>query len=116
MGVSSRCQERRSGRRSAGEDAQESDDIKGSFFTHHLVSALRGAADEDMDGRVVLEEAYRYTYNETLRASNRTPAAAFVCTLKAGRRFCQPCRWWYSSSRQPACWSGEKTTWRCRWT
>jgi hypothetical protein len=58
----------------ATEDAQESDEIRGSFFTHHLVSGLLGAADEDGDGAVVLEEAYRYAYQNTLRASSRTLA------------------------------------------
>jgi Caspase domain len=58
----------------ANEDAQESDDIKGSFFTHALASALLGAGDTDGDGRVMLEEAYRYAYESTLRASSRTLA------------------------------------------
>src|SRR5437762_5246577 len=58
----------------ADEDAQESDDIKGSFFTHALASALLGAGDADGDGRVTLEEAYRYAYESTLRASSRTLA------------------------------------------
>jgi len=58
----------------ADEDAQESDEIRGSFFTHALVSALLGAGDADGDGRVVLEEAYRYAYEGTLRASSRTLA------------------------------------------
>ena len=57
---------------SANEDAQESDALKGSFFTHHFVSALLGAADSDLDGRVTLEEAYRYTYDATLRSSSQT--------------------------------------------
>src|SRR5216684_1201361 len=56
---------------SASEDSQESDDIKGSFFTHALVSGLLGAADENGDGRVTLDEAYRYAYEATLRASSR---------------------------------------------
>jgi len=56
------------------EDAQESDEIKGSFFTHALASALMGAGDADGDGRVLLEEAYRYAYDSTLRASSRTLA------------------------------------------
>ncbi len=59
---------------SASEDSQESDDIKGSFFTHALVSGLLGAADENADGRVTLDEAYRYAYETTLRASSRTLA------------------------------------------
>lgn len=57
---------------SANEDAQESDALQGSFFTHYLVSGLMGAADEDADGQVVLEEAYRHAYTHTLRASSAT--------------------------------------------
>jgi len=57
---------------SANEDAQESDEIKGSFFTHALVSGLMGAADRDKNGVVVLEEAYRHAYDATVRASSRT--------------------------------------------
>ena len=59
---------------SASEDSQESDDIRGSFFTHALVSGLLGAADANGDGRVTLDEAYRYAYDTTLRASSRTLA------------------------------------------
>jgi hypothetical protein len=61
---------------SANEDAQESDELKGSFFTHYLASALVGAGDVDGDGHVVLDEAYRYAYENTLRASSRTLAGA----------------------------------------
>ncbi len=50
----------------ATEPAQETPRLKGSFFTHHLTAALRGAGDTDGNGRVTLEEAYRYTYNRTL--------------------------------------------------
>ena len=57
---------------SASEDAQESDELRGSFFTHALVSGLLGAADRDGDGAVVLDEAYRYAYEATLRATSRT--------------------------------------------
>jgi hypothetical protein len=49
-----------------GEESQESDEIRGSFFTHHLVSGLRGAADNDRNGSVTLGEAYRYAYARTL--------------------------------------------------
>ena len=59
---------------SASEDSQESDELKGSFFTHALLSGLLGAADENGDGRVTLDEAYRYAYETTLRASSRTLA------------------------------------------
>jgi hypothetical protein len=56
---------------SAGqEDAQESDELKGSFFTHYFVSALRGAADENRDGRITLSEAYAYTSERTLAATS----------------------------------------------
>jgi hypothetical protein len=56
----------------ANEDAQESDGLRGSFFTHFLVSGLVGAADADGDRRVTLSEAYAYAYEGTLRASSRT--------------------------------------------
>ena len=57
---------------SANEDAQESDALGGSFFTHYLVSGMRGAADRDGDGAVSLEEAYAYAYEHSLRESSRT--------------------------------------------
>lgn len=56
----------------AHEDAQESDQLQGSFFTHAFVSGLLGAADRDRDGRVVLEEAYQHAYEGTLRATSST--------------------------------------------
>ena len=57
---------------SASESAQESDALRGSFFTHYLVSGLLGAADRDGNGDVTLGEAYQYAYENTLRASSRT--------------------------------------------
>ena len=56
----------------SAEDAQESDELQSSFFTHALVTGLLGAADADRDGNVVLDEAYRYAYGATLRATSRT--------------------------------------------
>jgi len=56
----------------ADEDAQESDELRGSFFTHYFVSGLRGAADRNGNGAISLEEAYDYAYQHTLRASSRT--------------------------------------------
>ncbi len=56
------------------EVAQESDQIKGSFFTHYLVSGLRGGADFDLDGRVTLNEAYTFAFDETLKRTERTYA------------------------------------------
>ncbi|MDR1248384.1 MAG: caspase family protein [Treponema sp.] len=50
----------------ASETSQESDAIKSSYFTHSLLAGLRGAADTVGDGRVTLNEVYRYAYDETL--------------------------------------------------
>ena len=58
----------------AGENAYESEKMRSSFFSHHFLSGLRGAADRDRDGRVSLDEVYRYAYRETLRSSGRTAA------------------------------------------
>lgn len=57
-----------------GEAAQESAAIGGSFFTHHLEVALRGAGDADGDGRVTLAEAFRYTATRTLAGTASTKA------------------------------------------
>jgi hypothetical protein len=53
----------------ADELALESREIRGSYFTHHLVSGLRGAADASGDGRVTLSEAYRYAFDHTVSAT-----------------------------------------------
>jgi hypothetical protein len=53
------------GSSAADELSQESDEIGGSYFTHFLVSGLRGAADADSDGRVTLGELYAHLYRET---------------------------------------------------
>jgi hypothetical protein len=50
----------------ANEVAQESDRIRASYFTHYLVSGLRGAADLSGDGRITLHEAYQFAFSETL--------------------------------------------------
>jgi len=50
----------------AGEDAQESDSLGASFFTHHFVSALLGAADLDRDGQVTVDEAFAYAADRTV--------------------------------------------------
>ena len=57
---------------SAWEDSHESERLRGSFFTHHFLTALRGAADQDKDSTVTLNEAYSYSYRQTLRSSGRT--------------------------------------------
>lgn len=56
----------------ADEAAQESDRIGGSFFTHHLVSGMRGAADATGDRIVTLNEAYEYAFRETLRHTQKS--------------------------------------------
>jgi len=60
----------------ASEQSQESDALLGSFFTHFLVSGLRGAADMDADQRVTLVEAFRYAYTRTLRQTATKTAVA----------------------------------------
>lgn len=59
-----------------GEAAQESAAIGGSFFTHHLETALRGAGDADGDGLVTMAEAFRYTSSATVSATLGTQAGA----------------------------------------
>jgi len=56
----------------ADEASLESREIAGSFFTHHLISGLRGAADTSGDGLVTLAEAYQYAYAHTLRTTGET--------------------------------------------
>jgi hypothetical protein len=51
---------------SSDEASQESDRLAGSYFTHYLISGLRGAADTSRDGRITLNEAYQFAFNETL--------------------------------------------------
>jgi hypothetical protein len=67
---------------SAQELSQESDELKGSYFTHHLVTALRGAGDIDGDGRVSLDEAYQYAYRHTLASTARTQVGQQHVTLE----------------------------------
>lgn len=52
--------------------SQESDFLRSSYFTHHFLVGLRGAADDNRDGAVSLDEAYRYTYHQTLMATAAT--------------------------------------------
>ena len=56
------------------EASQESDRIRGGYFTHALLSGLRGAADMTGDGRVTINEAYQFAFNETLRSTQNTIA------------------------------------------
>jgi hypothetical protein len=61
---------------SADEAAQESDRVGAAFFTHYLLSGLRGAADANHDQRVTLNEAYQFAYNETLQRTETSRAGA----------------------------------------
>lgn len=58
------------------ESAQESDRLKGSFFTHAFISGLRGAADVTGDRRVTLNEAYQFAFRETLERTQKTRGGA----------------------------------------
>ena len=58
------------------ESSQESDKLRGSFFTHSLVSGLRGAGDLSGDGKVTLSEAYQFAFNETLQRTEKTMGGA----------------------------------------
>jgi hypothetical protein len=51
--------------------AQESESLRGGFFTHYLLSGMRGAADTD-DGVVALDELYRYTFDRVVEVTGRT--------------------------------------------
>ena len=56
----------------AEESALESKELGGSFFSHHLVSGLRGAADSTGDGRVTLAEVYQYAFTRTVSSTADT--------------------------------------------
>lgn len=56
------------------EAAQESERLKGSFFTQALVAGLRGAADSTRDGKVTLHEAYQFAFHNTLDQTRQTAA------------------------------------------
>src|SRR6185503_7024142 len=58
------------------EDSQESDQIGGSYFSHHLTSGLLGGADKSGDGRVTLSEAYAYAYDRTVADTADSTAGA----------------------------------------
>jgi hypothetical protein len=53
------------------ENAHEAETLRGSFFTHHFVAGLLGAADRAGDGNITLEEAFEYAKERTVRDSAR---------------------------------------------
>jgi hypothetical protein len=60
----------------ADESALESSEVMGSYFTHNLVSGMRGAADASGDKQVTLAEAYRYAYDRTVSQTAVAPTGA----------------------------------------
>ncbi|HAA58474.1 MAG TPA: hypothetical protein DCE42_27170 [Myxococcales bacterium] len=49
------------------ENAHEDKKLRGGIFTHYLASGMRGAADDDKNGLVTLEETYQYAYARSLK-------------------------------------------------
>jgi hypothetical protein len=68
----------------AHEAAQESDRLRASFFTHALVTGLRGAADASGDGLVTLNEAYQFAFRETLAGTEATQGGPQHATYDIG--------------------------------
>jgi hypothetical protein len=68
---------------SGSELSQESEQLRGSYFTHHLLVGLRGAGDANGDGQVSLDEAYRYAYHQTLLATAETAVGGQHVTFEA---------------------------------
>jgi hypothetical protein len=62
--------------------SQESETLQASYFTHHLLVGMRGAADSNHDGRVSVDEGYRYAYNQTLLATAQTAVGGQHVTLE----------------------------------
>ncbi len=54
---------------SADEAVQESDVVGVAFFTHYLISRMRGAADVSGEGKVTLNEAYQFISSRSTRPS-----------------------------------------------
>jgi hypothetical protein len=53
----------------ANELSQESDDLRGSFFSQSIMAGLRGAADSSRDGQVTLGEVYQFAFRRTLSST-----------------------------------------------
>lgn len=68
----------------AHEAAQESDRLRASFFTHALLTGLRGAADASGDGLVTLNEAYQFAFRETLAGTEATQGGPQHATYDIG--------------------------------
>lgn len=57
------------------ENAHESEQLRGSFFSHHFMAALLGAADQTGDGEISLNEAFDYAKQLTIRDTTRLAGA-----------------------------------------
>lgn len=57
------------------ENAHESEQLRGSFFSHHFVAGLLGAADQTGDGEISLNEAFEYAKQLTIRDTARLASA-----------------------------------------
>ncbi|MEO6774261.1 MAG: caspase family protein [Kofleriaceae bacterium] len=68
---------------SGSELSQESEQLKGSYFTHNLLVGLRGAGDANGDGQVSIDEAYRYAYHQTLLETAETAVGGQHVTFEA---------------------------------
>lgn len=64
------------------EDAQESDALEASVFSHFLLSGLIGGADADADGDVTLHEAFEYASERTITTTARSATGAQHPTFK----------------------------------
>jgi hypothetical protein len=53
----------------ANELSQESDELRGSFFSQSIMAGLRGAADTSHDGQVTLGEVYQFASRRTLSST-----------------------------------------------
>ena len=53
----------------ANELSQESDDLRGSYFSHNLMTGLQGLADASGDGQVTLGELYDFSFRRTLAST-----------------------------------------------
>lgn len=71
---------------SESELSQESEILQASYFTHHLLVALRGAGDANLDGQVTLAETYQYAYNRTLASTAETAIGGQHVTLETSLR------------------------------
>ena len=77
---------------SGSELSQESEQLKSSYFTHHLLVGLRGAGDTNGDGLVTVDEAYRYAYHQTLLATTETAVGANTSRSRSISRATAKCR------------------------